>query len=232
MSNENDVNNGLNWIERALNLVEKYKIKTLFKAIVLVLVIAGTVSFIKNPTFIFEYYKNWEKERHTVALERRMTNNAQIQSLCEKLLYKLNAKRVVLLELHNGITSNGNLPFAKCSATYEALNDGVAPISGEYQNVNLTLMPFAFELFKTNYYCGDTEILKTIDKGLYYKFKANETEHFATTVVKGVNEPLAILLVSFDEVQEDNNHSCDNIHNVIHQFSLELALLTEIKNYN
>lgn len=229
--NDNNINNGFNWVERALNIIERYNIKTIFKGILIIILIAVTVNFINNPTYIFEKYKEWETEQHTIALEKRMTNNSKIQLSLEKLLYKTQAKRVVLLELHNGITSNGNLPFAKCSATYEALNNGIAPVSEQYQGRNLTLMPFATELFKTGYYCGDTEELLTIDKGLYYQFKRNETEHFACCVVYGVDAPLAILMVSFDDITSIQ-HNCDDVHNTIHSTALELALLTEIKNYN
>ena len=225
------MNNGFGWIERALNIIDKYRIKTIFKGVFLVVTIMFTVKFVENPTYIFEKYKEWETRQHTIALEKRMKNNAQIQTLCEKLLYKLNAKRVVVLELHNGLTSNGNLPFAKCSATYEALNDGVAPVSQQYQNTNLTLMPFAFELFKTNYFCGDSKQLLDIDKGLYYKLMSNGTEHFACSVVNGVDKPLAIIMVSFEEVV-DEVHNCEEVHNAIHQFALELALLMEIKALN
>lgn len=228
--NENNINSGFGWIERGLQIIDKYNIKTIFKALFVVVLIAVTVGFINNPTYLFKKYKEWETEQHNIALNKRMTNNAQIQLSIEKLLYKTQAKRVVLLELHNGITSNGNLPFAKCSATYEALNNGIAPISEEYQSRNLTLMPFATELFKTGYFCGDTEDLLKIDKGLYYQFMKNETLHFACSVVYGVEKPIAILLVSFDEVTEQN-HNCDDVHLYIHQTSLELALLTEIKNY-
>lgn len=225
--NENNVNNGLSWIERTLNIVDKYKITTIFKALFLIIIICGTVSFIQNPTYIFEKYKKWEDTQHSIALEKRMKNNAEIQLLIEKLLYKTNAKRVVVLELHNGLTSNGNLPFAKCTATYEALKDGVHPISDQYQNTNLSLMPFANELFKQQYWCGDTQDFKDIDKALYYKMMANGTEHIACCVIKGVNEPLAFLFVSFEATSEA--HSCNDVHNIINDCSLQLSLLMELK---
>lgn len=224
-----NMNNGLGWLERCLKIIDGYKFKTIFKAIILIMAISFTVGFINNPTYFFEKYKEWDTQKHKQALDTRMKNNTQIQLSIEKLLYKTNAKRVVLLELHNGITSNGNLPFAKCSATYEALNNNVAPVSDQYQNRNLTLMPFATELFKTHYFCGDTEELLKIDKGLYYQFKRNETEHFACSLVQGLETPLAILLVSFDDVN-GTTHNCNEIHNIIHQTCLELALLCEIKN--
>ena len=224
------IEKGLNWFEKALNIIDKYQVKTLFKAVILILVIAGTVGFVQNPTFIFEKYKEWETEQHTMALEKRMKNNNKIQLLCEKLLYKVDAKRVVVLELHNGLTSNGNLPFAKCTATYEALNDGIQPVSSQYQNTNLSLMPFASELFDVQYWCGDTEALQDIDRGLYFKLMSNGTEHFACAVINGVDKPLALMFVSFDKPTTE--HSCEHIKEAIQHSSLELALLMEIKSLN
>lgn len=226
------IDKGIIWLEKILALLDKYQIKTIFKALVVIVLISLTVSFVKNPTYIFERYKEWETEQHNAALEKRMTNSNKIQLLCEKLLYKVDAKRVVVLELHNGLTSNGNLPFAKCTATYESLNDGVAPVSSQYQNTNLSLMPFATQLFKCGYWCGDTKELENIDRGLFYKLMSNETEHFACCVIEGVDKPLALLMVSFDNETKQTEHSCSHIKEHIKHSSFELALLMEIKELN
>lgn len=225
--NEN-INNGFGWLERALNIIEKYQIKTILKGVIMIVIILFTVKFVENPTYFFEKYKEWETTQHNIALEKRMKNNAEVQLLIEKLLYKTSAKRVVVLELHNGLTSNGNLPFAKCTATYESIADGVHPVSDQYQNVNLSLMPFANELFHKKYWCGDTEEFKEIDRALYYKMMSNNSEHIACCVIQGVNEPLAFLFITFDK--KTDLHNCDEIRNIINDCSLQLSLLMELKN--
>ena len=226
MNNES-VNNGIAWLDKVLQMVEKYKIRTIFKGIFVVLLIAATVGFISNPTYIFEKYQEWQDEQHSKAMEYTLINNEKLHILSEKLLYRVEAKRVIVLSLHNGNESNGGLPFAKCTATYEALNDNAYPIAPQYQGIQLSLMPFATKLFQEGYWCGDVEDLKEIDKSLYYKMKGNDTEHFAACVIEGVVKPLAFLFVSFDVI-DNNNHSCNEVRENIRHIALEMALLLEL----
>ena len=221
-----DIDKGIGWLDKALTVVERYKMITVFKGIFIILLIAGTIGFIKNPTWIFEKYQEWEDKQHSEKLEHRLANNEKMHILAEKLLYKVNADRVMILELHNGLSSNSGLPFAKCSATYEAINDGVHPVADQYQDVNLSLMPFATELFDNGYWCGNTKELKGIDKALCYRMLGNDTSHFAGVVIYGIDKPLAFLFVKFKNIPD--NHSCEEIRKIINDNALQLALLLEL----
>jgi hypothetical protein len=223
---EQKVDKGLGWLDKALNIVDKYKFRTIFKAIIIILIVAATVGFINNPTYIFEKYKEWSDQQHKELLEKRMKNNEKLHLKAEQLLYRINADRVMILELHNGLENAAGLPFSKCSATYEALNIGVKPIADQYQSVNLSLMPFANYLFEKGYFCGNVEDLAQIDRGLYYKMMANETTHFAACVIEGVDNALAFIFVSFKAT--DDNHKCDEVRENIRHIALETALLLEL----
>lgn len=223
--NTGNVDTGIGWVEKTLQMVEKYRIWTILKAILVVLLIALVVGFISNPTYIFEKYKEYEDKKHTEAIENRLHNNEKIHILCEKLMYRVDADRVMLLELHNSGTNLNGLPFVKASAIYESLNEGIYPVSGQYQQVQLSLMPFSIHLFKSGYWCGDTDELLEIDKGLYHKMKGNGTEHFAACLIEGVDTPLAFLIVSFKDLPE---HDCLEVRENIRHISLELALLLEL----
>lgn len=223
---EQKVDKGLGWLDKALNIVDKYKFRTIFKAIIIILIVAATVGFVSNPTFIFEKYKEWADQQHKELLEKRMKNNEKLHLKAEQLLYRINADRVMILELHNGLENAAGLPFSKCSATYEALNMGVKPVADQYQSVNLSLMPFATFLFEKGYFCGNVEDLAQIDRGLYYKMMANETTHFAACVVEGVDNALAFIFVSFKAT--DDNHKCNEVRENIRHISLETALLLEL----
>lgn len=229
MSNLENTEKGLGFLERVMALVSKYSIWQFIKGFVILLVTALVIGFITNPTYIFEKYKEWDTEQHQAKLEMRLENNQKINQLLNKNLYKNNIDRIMVLELHNGNTGNGGLPFAKCSATFEVLNDGVYPISSQYQDVNLSLMPFATHLFQYNYWCGNTDEINGIDKGLYHKMKGNGTEHFAASVIEGVDKPIAILIVSFKNI--DSNHDCEMIRKQVEHLSLEVALLLELNKY-
>lgn len=220
------IEKGVTLLDKVLSIVEKYKIKTIFKGVFIILVIAGVIGFISNPMFAFEQFAIWQEKQHNEKIEIRMRNNEKLHILIEKLLYKVNADRVLILELHNGNTSNSGLPFAKCSATYEALNENIYPVSDMYQNINLSLMPFATELYTNGYWCGNTEELKDIDKALCYRMMGNDTAHFAGVLIKGVDKPLAFLFVKFKSI--DENHNCEEIKKIINDNALQLSLLLEL----
>jgi hypothetical protein len=222
------IEKGLNWLEKALGVIEKYKVQTILKAVLLIIIIALTIGFINNPTYIFEKYESWVKERHDALMEHRINLAPQIQSTVDKLTYKVGATRTVVLEMHNGSTGNGGLPFTKCTATYEGLNIGAYPISQYYQDQNLSLIPFASFLFNKGYWCGNTEELLNIDRALYHKMKSNNTEHFAACVIEGIDKPLAILIVSFEKIP-DEAHNCDEIRENIRHIAMELSVFLEVE---
>lgn len=222
----NNVNTGLGWLDKALGMVEKYKLRTIFKALLIIVIISITVGFINNPTFVFEWYKKWEEDQHTERIEQRLQTNEKIHLACEKLMYKVGADRVMLLELHNGGTNIAGLPFLKASCIYEAMNDGVYPIADQYQQQQLSLIPFSSYLAQHTHWCGNVEDLQAIDKTLYYRMVSNGTEHFAAKCIHGVNTPVAFIFVSFKEVPD--NHDCQKIREEIRHTALEIALLLEL----
>lgn len=228
-NNIENTSTGLGWFEKVLGLADKYRITTIFKSVFIILLLAGTVGFINNPTWIFEKYQEWQQIQHNEKLTHRLEHNEKIHILTEKLLYKVNADRVLLLELHNGNTGLGGFPFAKCSATYEALQDGIIPVAHQYQELNLSLMPFANKLFDEGYWCGDTQDLKEIDKALCYRMLGNDTSHFAGIVIRGVDKPLAFLFVKFKNIGE--KHNCNEIKTIIEDNAFQIALLIELNKH-
>ena len=138
----------------------------------------------------------------------------------------------MILELHNGLENANGLPFSKCSATYEAFELNGSPISNQYQNVNLSLMPFVNEVFRKGYWCGDVEEIAEIDKALYYKIKSNGTEHLACCLIEGVDKPLAFLFISFKHTIDPESHDCMYVRENVRHVALEIALLLELNKYN
>lgn len=220
------IDKGIGWLERVLDLIKKYSIGEFFKAFLIILLTALVIGFIAKPTYVFEKYDEWQTKQHSAKMEKRLINNEKVHILAEKLLYKVNADRVLVLELHNGVSSNSGLPFAKCSATYEAINEGVQPVANQYQEVNLSLMPFATKLIEEDYWCGNTEDLMKIDKALCYRMLGNDTSHFAGCVIHGVDKPLAFIFVKFKSLPEA--HSCENVKDIIYHNALQFALLLEL----
>ena len=224
---EQKVEKGIGVVDKALQMVEKYKLRTIFKGCFIVLLIAGLFAFLNNPTWIFEKYEEWKAEQHKTEMDLRTVNNDKIQHLIEKNLYKIGADRIIILELHNGNSGLGGLPFNKCTATFEYIDDDVVPIATQYQEQQLSLIPFATTLFKETYWCGDVEELEKLDRALYHRMSSNGTKHFAASVIKGIDKPLAIMFVSFNE-ELNEEHSCDFVKKQVNDMSLEIALLLEL----
>ena len=223
------IDKGLNWVDKALTIVDKYKFKTIFKAIAVILIIAATIGFISNPTWIFEQYKEWEKNRHDVEMVLRNQNSEKINSLCKNLLYKTNADRVMVLELHNGNTGEGGLPFSKMTATYEQIDFDTTPIAYEYQGTTLSLIPFVIQLMRQGYWCGDIDSVDEIDRSFCYRLKSENIQHMAACIIEGVDKPLGILVVTYDNGLPAN-HDCTEIRENIRHCALEFALLLELNH--
>lgn len=228
--NIDNTDSALNWLEKILALIKDYGPFKILGAALLISLVSTILYFTLNPTKLFEIYDEIKKEDHTELMNLRLEMAPKIQSLTDKLTYGIGATRTIVLEMHNGNTGTGGLPFTKCSATYESLNLGKHPVAQQYQDVNLSLMPFATTLFDKGYWCGNTEELQNIDRALYYKMKSNETEHFAACVIEGIdNKAIAFMIVSFDK--EDKallNHDCDFTRENIRHIAMELAVVLEV----
>lgn len=226
MEKMNNVGSGLGFLEKALSLIKSYKLWDFIKAFIVVGMVSIMVFCITQPDKVFQYFNNAGKKAHDELLEQRLNQTHKIQSSIERLLYKVHASRVTLLEMHNGVNSIGGLPFLKATATFEALNDNVMPISNQYNEVNLSLIPFATKLFNDGYWCGDTQEIKKIDKSLCYKILSNGTEHFAAIVIYGVDKPIGFLFVTFEGT--DVEHDCVMIKREIEKTAREISLLMEV----
>lgn len=218
----------LGWLESALNLVKQHGITKILIVTFLISLISTYFYIIFNPEAAFDAYDRWKQITHTELFDLRMENAPKIQNLIDKLTFKVDASRTMVLELHNGSDGVGGLPFTKCSATYESLNIGAHPVASQYQNQNMSLIPFATFIFDKGYWYGNTDELLQIDRALYHKMKSNNTEHFAACVIEGIDKPLAILIVSFEKIP-DEAHNCDEIRENIRHIAMELSVFLEVE---
>lgn len=223
-----NTSNVITWLEKGLKLIKEYGVGRIITGALLIAFLSIVFYFIFNPTKAFEVYDEWKDRQHDILMELRMENAPKIQSSIEKLTYKLDATRTIVLELHNGNESVGGIPFTKCSATYEALNIGQPPVASYYQSQNLSLIPFVNTLFKQGYWCGNIDELASIDKGLAFKMKSNGTEHFTACVIEGIDKPLAIMVVSFDKTPNEQHNCLENRDNIRH-IAMELAVYFEVE---
>ena len=218
----------LGWLESALNLVKQHGVTKILIVTFLISLISTYFYIIFNPEAAFDAYDRWKQITHTELFDLRMENAPKIQNLIDKLTFKVDASRTMVLELHNGSDGVGGLPFTKCSATYESLNIGAHPVASQYQNQNMSLIPFATFIFDKGYWYGNTDELLQLDRALYHKMKSNNTEHLAACVIEGIDKPLAILIVSFEKIP-DEAHNCDEIRENIRHIAMELSVFLEVE---
>jgi hypothetical protein len=228
--NIDNTDDALNWLERLLKLLQEYGPWKILGATCLIAVVSAFLYFTLNFDKALELYDAWKTRQHDIKMEMRLELAPKVQSLIDKLTFSTNAARTMVLEMHNGNTGSGGLPFTKCTATYESLNIGKYPIANQYQDVNMSLIPFINTLIKTGYWCGNTDDIEAIDRGLYYKMKSNNAEHFAACVIEGIdNKPIAFLFVSFNEKADNiNYHDCVNVRDNIRHVAMELAVFLEV----
>lgn len=218
------IDKGLGWLDKTLQIVEKYKLKTIFKGVFIILLIAAVVGFISNPTWVFEKIEEAKQKEHIEQLVKRTENNYKIQSTIERLMYKTNASRCVIISLHNGLNDINNIPYLRGSAIYECMDDNVIPVSEQYQNVMLSLFPFTNYLYFNDYWCGDLTELKKMDKSLYHRLAANDTSHFCAMTIEGKDKPIAFIFLTYTY---DVEHSCVDVKKEVQHTALELSYLLD-----
>ena len=218
---------GVGLLDKALSLVEKYKLRTIFKGIFIILLIAGVFGFISNPTYLVDLYEAQQSKIHKTMMDERIKNSNKIQSSIDRLLYTTNASRVVIIEYHNSTSSLYGVPYLKGTAIFEALNDGIIPVSNQYKDVILTLVPFVYHLSQIGYWCGDTEEMKQLDKSLYYRLLSNNTNHFAAVKLENEDGVIGIMFISFEGV--DDIHSCEDVKNKVIRTAHEVGVLLKNK---
>lgn len=221
------IDRGLGWIERTLNLIKQYKIIDFIKAFVLILMTATMIGFISNPTWIFEQFKQWEEDEHKQKMEITMKNSQIINTELENLLWKTGADRCILLQYHNSKESLTGLPFIYLTATSEAINYDIQPVSDGYEAVKTSLYPFMSYLAQEEYWCGDIEELREIDKALAYRMQGNNANHVAFIHIEG-EEPIGVLVCTYTN-PVTVNHKCHEVEHLIRKSATKIGILLSNK---
>ena len=216
---------GLGFLERILTLVAKYRIWDFIKAFVVLVMLAIAVGLISRPEWIFEQYDKWQQRQHTELINRRDDISGKTNMLLDKALYMMQADRIMVLEQHNGTNGNGGLSFNKCSCTYEVF-DKCRPLADQYQDINLSLLPFAYHLKQNGYWQGTVEDLKAIDKGLAFKMERNGTMELMAANIEGITTDLAFIVVSFTQIDPDRDW--DELRLNLRHLSMELGVYLEL----
>ena len=192
------IEKGIGWLQKLLHLQEKFGFFSILKSLFILLITGYVVFFALNPRYLLDKMEQVQTEQHNDAVSRRMSADANIRMIFNRILPTLDADRVWLIELHNGAKNlTTGLPFLYGDMRIEAVSDGVLNVDEEYTDFSLSKYPFIAKIFEDGYFYGHIESMREFDERLYYKFKSNDVNEIALLALYQGDKPLGVLGISF-----------------------------------
>lgn len=220
-NNIDNVSTGIGWLEKLLTLISKFKIYDFIKAFIVILMTAMMVSIIAKPEWIFERWERHNEQKHKEKMEIVEKNNSIIHTELENILYRTGADRVLLLSYHNSKQSLTGLPYIYLTAVNEAIQYNVKPVAEGYESVKVSLYPMIGYLEQNEYFCGDIEDLRAIDKALAYRMMGNDVKHLCMLQIEG-EYPLGVIVATYTH---EVTHNCKDVEGVIRRAGLKIGVL-------
>lgn len=222
-----DINSGLSWLERILQLCKEYGVFNILKGLFILIMLSLTLRICYNPSFLFDKYTDYMTQRHTRELNERTEYDQQVKSLLPVYLYKYHADRVWIIQYHNGIMDwqHGTMRFELC-------NDDVESIKNQYNDFNLTWINLPYYLKENEVFIGDIVKLDSIDSTLYTQLKKNDVQYLACTIIKDSSGyPIGILGVTWKNIPPNIDSLQNKIHNYLIDDRADIKTLIQ-SNYN
>lgn len=222
-----DINSGLSWLERILQLCKEYGVFNILKGLFILIMLSLTLRICYNPSFLFDKYTDYMTQRHIKELYKRTEYDQQVKSLLPEYLYKYHADRVWIIQYHNGIMDwqHGTMRFELC-------NDDVESIKNQYNDFNLTWINLPYYLKKNEVFIGDIVKLDSIDSTLYAQLKKNDVQYLACTIIKDSSGyPIGVLGVTWKNIPPNIDSLQNKIHNYLIDDRADIKTLIQ-SNYN
>lgn len=195
---QNGMEKGIGWLQKLLSLQQKFGFFSILKGLFILLLSGYVVFFALNPRYLLDKMEKIQTEQHNDAVSRRMSADANIRLILNRMLQSLNADRVWLIELHNGAKNlSSGLPFLFGDMRVEEVSDGIPHVDEEYTDFSLSRYPLISKVFTDGYFYGPTDSMREFDERLYYKFKSNDVNEIALLALYQGDKPLGVLGVSF-----------------------------------
>lgn len=222
-----DIDSGLSWLERILQLCKEYGVFNILKGLFILIMLSLTLRICYNPSFLFDKYTDYITQRHAKELHKRTEYDQQIKSLLPVYLYKYHADRIWIIQYHNGIMDwqHGTMRFELC-------NDEVESIKNQYNDFNLTWINLPYYLKTNEVFIGDIVKLDSIDSTLYTQLKKNNVQYLACTIIKdNSGYPIGILGVTWKNIPPNIDRLQNKIHNYLIDDRADIKTLIQ-SNYN
>lgn len=187
----------LGFWERLMKLIEKYGYWRLTKVVMFVafviIVLLGSKRFVE--TYNFERQKEimsqimtendqQRLEEHHEQMQKREDIKPYVKSLLQETLTNMGADRAFVIELHNGSSNAGGLPFMHCTMTYEEDRKTIESIDEDYQNLSLSRFNFPEYLHKHDIWIGKIDDFVVIDRKATSRMKNNGVTYLAIATIR------------------------------------------------
>lgn len=192
----------ITWIEKLAAIIEKYGLKKIAYAMILLFmaIILGMFAF--APEVFVEKVEKAQEKAHATAVVKRIKAEPEVRSTLTDLRKDAMASRVFILETHNGGTNFANLPFLYVDLTYAEPSASLSWLESEYKNVRLSRYPFATRLFEDSYWMGTVDDLKEFDEELYLRLSKEGVKYMGTVMIYGQHLPSGVLGIIYTEDDE------------------------------
>lgn len=223
------INNGIGWLQKILNLQNKYGFFSIIKGLFLIFLAGYVIFFALNPKYLLERMTRIQTEQHEHLVQSRLSADSDIRLILSKTMSKTNADRAWLIEFHNGNKNlTTGLPFLFGSMRIEETRDSILNVDEDYADFSLSKYKLISNVIEEGYFYGNIEKVRNIDKRLYYKFQSNDIHEVALLTLYDREKPIGIIGLSFC-----NNKTMEQqlVGRYIRSSGIKIAtLLSQIKN--
>ena len=221
--NGEEITVGIGWLDTILNLIKKYSILEIIKALMLLMLLSMTIRICIDPSFIFEAWRDWQKRYHDVELVVRAEKDEMLKGYLTLWQHKYHADRVFLIQYHNGTKDwqHGTMRFEKCANNVVSMKSG-------YVNFNLTWLDIPFYLKENDWFIGTMDELKLIDQTLYNQLQPYSVDYMACILIRNdYGEPAGIFGCTWDKTDIDISTKSEKIRNYLVEDRIVVRDLTK-----
>lgn len=222
------IDKGMGWLQKMLNLQNKYGFFSIIKGLFLLFLAGYVVFFALNPKYLLERVTTIQTEQHDNLVRSRLAADSDIRLILSKTMHNTNADRAWLIEFHNGNKNlTTRLPFLFGSMRIEETQDSIPNVDEDYADFSLSKYKLIAKVLDEGFFYGNIKDVQSIDKRLYYKFQSNDINEIALLTIYNEDKPAGIVGLSFC-----NNKQMDKqlVGKRIRSAGIQIAtLLSQIK---
>lgn len=228
-SNMEQLDKGIGWLQKLLNLQKKYGFFSILKGLFLLFVSGYIVFFALNPKYLIDRMAEINIKQHDQLVTTRLSVDSDIRRILSKMIFTTNADRAWLIEFHNGSKNlTTGLPFLFGSMRIEEVRDSISNIDEDYADFSLSKYKLIVKVLDDGYFYGGLENVREIDQRLYYKFQANDINEIALLTLYDGEKPAGIIGLSFCNNKKMNKQL---VGKHIRNCGIQIAtLLSQIKD--